>query len=73
MGQEYLPGRIGTAAGVTLGFSIGLGGVGAPLFGVIADNYGLPAMMLTLATLPVVGLALALSLPRRREPSRSGA
>ena len=73
MGQEYLPGRIGTAAGVTLGFSIGLGGVGAPLFGVIADNYGLPAMMLTLATLPVVGLALALSLPRRRGPSRSGA
>src|SRR5215211_4032296 len=73
MGQEYLPGRIGVAAGVTLGLSIGLGGVGAPVFGAIADNYGLPAMMLTLATLPIVGLALALSLPRRREPSRSGA
>ena len=73
MGQEYLPGRIGTAAGVTLGFSIGLGGVGAPLFGAIADNYGLSAMMLTLATLPIVGLVLALSLPRRKEPSRSGA
>jgi MFS transporter, FSR family, fosmidomycin resistance protein len=74
MGQEYLPGRIGTAAGVTLGLSIGLGGVGAPLFGAIADNYGLPAMMLALATLPIVGLALALSLPRRLEStSRSGA
>jgi hypothetical protein len=26
MGQEYLPGRIGLAAGVTMGLSIGLGG-----------------------------------------------
>ena len=65
MGQEYLPGRIGVAAGVTLGLSIGLGGVGAPIFGAIADNYGLPTMMLTLAALPLVGLALTLSLPRR--------
>jgi MFS transporter, FSR family, fosmidomycin resistance protein len=74
MGQEYLPGRIGTAAGITLGFSIGLGGVGAPMFGAIADNYGLPVMMLTLAALPILGLALALSLPRRPgSPSRSGA
>ena len=37
MGQEYLPGRLGVAAGVTIGLSIGLGGVGAPLLGVLAD------------------------------------
>ena len=65
MGQEYLPGRIGVAAGVTLGLSIGIGGLGAPIFGAVADSYGLPAMMLALAVLPVVGLALTLSLPRR--------
>jgi FSR family fosmidomycin resistance protein-like MFS transporter len=29
MGQEYLPGRIGVAAGFTMGLSIGLGGVAA--------------------------------------------
>ena len=63
MGQEYLPGRIGAAAGATMGLSIGLGGVGAPLFGALADSYGLPAMMLSMSTLPLVGLALALSLP----------
>ena len=63
MGQEYLPGRIGAAAGTTMGLSIGLGGVGAPLFGALADSYGLPAMMLSMSTLPLVGLALALSLP----------
>ena len=37
MGQEYLPGRIGVASGVTIGLSIGLGGVGAPLLGLLAD------------------------------------
>jgi FSR family fosmidomycin resistance protein-like MFS transporter len=66
MGQEYLPGRIGVAAGVTLGLSIGIGGLGAPLFGAVADSYGLPTMVLMLAILPVVGLALSLTLPRRR-------
>ena len=65
MGQEYLPGRIGVAAGITMGLSIGLGGVGAPLFGAIADAYGLPVMILTLAALPPIGLVLALTLPRR--------
>jgi FSR family fosmidomycin resistance protein-like MFS transporter len=65
MGQEYLPGRIGVAAGVTLGLSIGIGGLGAPLFGAVADSYGLPTMVLMLAILPVVGLALSLTLPRR--------
>src|SRR5215208_3473298 len=64
MGQEYLPGRIGVAAGVTMGLSIGLGGVGAPIFGALADAHGLPTMMLVACALPLVGLALALSLPR---------
>lgn len=63
MGQEYLPGRIGVAAGITMGLSIGLGGVGAPLLGILADHQGLPAMMLMLCSLPLVGLVLALSLP----------
>lgn len=65
MGQEYLPGRIGLAAGITMGLSIGLGGLGAPLLGAIADGYGLSAAMLVMAGLPVVGLLLSVSLPRR--------
>jgi MFS transporter, FSR family, fosmidomycin resistance protein len=72
MGQEYLPRRIGVAAGITMGLSIGLGGVGAPILGAIADSYGLSAMMLALAALPLIGLGLALSLPRRlKERPRS--
>jgi FSR family fosmidomycin resistance protein-like MFS transporter len=65
MGQEYLPGRIGLAAGITMGLSIGLGGLGAPLLGLLADNAGLSVTMLVIAVLPVVGLILAFTLPRR--------
>ena len=65
MGQEYLPGRIGLAAGVTMGLSIGLGGVGAPLLGLLADAGGLRTTMLAIAALPVLGLVLSLVLPAR--------
>jgi MFS transporter, FSR family, fosmidomycin resistance protein len=65
MGQEYLPGRIGLAAGITMGLSIGLGGVGAPVLGFLADRAGLPVTMLVIAALPVLGLLLTLTLPRK--------
>jgi FSR family fosmidomycin resistance protein-like MFS transporter len=68
MGQEYLPGRIGLAAGITMGLSIGLGGVGAPLLGLLADAGGLGTTMLAIAALPVAGLLLALFLPARTRP-----
>lgn len=65
MGQEYLPGRLGVSAGVTIGLSIGLGGVGAPLLGLLADAHGLRAVFETIAGLPVLALLLTLALPRR--------
>ena len=64
MGQEYLPGRIGLAAGITMGLSIGLGGIGAPLLGLVADTRGLSFTVLIIALLPILGLLLALTLPR---------
>ncbi len=64
MGQEYLPGRIGAAAGVTIGLSIGLGGAGAPLLGLIGDAHGLRAVFETIAALPLLALLLSLALPR---------
>jgi FSR family fosmidomycin resistance protein-like MFS transporter len=64
MGQEYLPGRLGVAAGVTIGLSIGLGGVGAPLLGILADSQGLRAVFELIAVLPVAALLLVLTLPR---------
>ncbi len=64
MGQEYLPGRLGMAAGVTIGLSIGLGGVGAPLLGLLGDAHGLRAVFETIAVLPLLALGLVLALPR---------
>lgn len=63
MGQEYLPGRIGLAAGITMGLSIGLGGAGAPILGAVADDYGLSTAILVMATLPLIGLLLTFTLP----------
>jgi FSR family fosmidomycin resistance protein-like MFS transporter len=63
MGQEYLPSRLGVAAGVTVGFAIGLGGVAAAIFGVIADHAGLHTVMWIVALLPLAGLAIAATLP----------
>jgi FSR family fosmidomycin resistance protein-like MFS transporter len=71
MGQEYLPGRLGVAAGVTIGLSIGLGGVGAPLLGVLGDAHGLKAVFETIAVLPLLALGLTLALPTRAPSPRS--
>jgi MFS transporter, FSR family, fosmidomycin resistance protein len=65
MGQEYLPGRLGVAAGVTIGLSIGLGGAGTPLLGLLADAHGLRAVFYVIAGLPVLALILAWALPSR--------
>ncbi|MBV9416324.1 MAG: MFS transporter [Solirubrobacterales bacterium] len=72
MGQEYLPGRLGVAAGVTIGLSIGLGGLGAPLLGLLADAHGLTAVFEIVAVLPLGALALTLALPRRTPREVSG-
>jgi len=66
MGQEYLPGRIGTASGMTLGLAIGLGGLGAPVLGVVADSFGLNTTLYVLALLPLGALALTFTLPPPR-------
>ena len=50
---------------MTIGLSIGLGGVGAPLLGLLAEAHGLTAVFETVAVLPLVALALTLALPRR--------
>jgi MFS transporter, FSR family, fosmidomycin resistance protein len=71
MGQEFLPGRIGVASGVTIGLSIGLGGVGAPLLGLLADAHGLRSVFELMTVFPVAALLLSLALPTRRDGDRT--
>jgi FSR family fosmidomycin resistance protein-like MFS transporter len=49
---------------VTIGLSIGLGGVGAPLLGLLADAHGLKAVFEVVAVLPLLALGLTFALPR---------
>jgi MFS transporter, FSR family, fosmidomycin resistance protein len=73
MGQEFLPGRIGVASGVTIGLSVGMGGVAAPLLGILADADGLRAVFELLVVFPLGALALSLLLPVRRDPVQAAA
>ena len=65
MGQEYLPGRVGTASGVTLGLAVSVGGIVTPGLGLVADRAGLRPALALLVAVPVVATFLALGLPRR--------
>ena len=71
MGQEFLPGRLGVASGVTIGLSVGMGGVAAPLLGILADADGLRSVFELIVIFPVAALALSLLLPVRRDPGHA--
>jgi FSR family fosmidomycin resistance protein-like MFS transporter len=64
MSQEYLPRSIGMASGLTIGLSIGLGGIAAVVLGAIADGISLRTAFYVVAAAPVAGILLASGLPR---------
>lgn len=68
MSQEYLPSRIGMASGLSIGFSIGLGGIAAVALGFVADEIDLRTAFLVCAAAPAVGAVLTLFLPPTRRP-----
>jgi FSR family fosmidomycin resistance protein-like MFS transporter len=63
LGQSYLPSRPAFASGVDIGLAIGLGGIAATALGLLADAYGLHAVLWTVAVLPLPALLLSLTLP----------
>lgn len=63
MGQNYLPNRVGLSSGITLGVAISIGGAATPVIGKIADIYGIWVAIASIACLPVLFLAVAMSLP----------
>ena len=65
LSQEMMPGYEGMASGLTIGLTIGLGGVGVTALGYIADHSGIPAVFEILSLLPILGGLLALFLPGR--------
>ena len=65
LSQEMMPGYEGMASGLTIGLTIGLGGVGVTGLGFIADLYGVPAVFSIMPLLPLIALLLSTLLPRR--------
>lgn len=70
LGQDFLPRRVGTASGVTLGLTVSVGGLAAPALGALADATSLRTALLPLVALPALGRLLLCGL---REPVPPGA
>jgi FSR family fosmidomycin resistance protein-like MFS transporter len=71
MAQHLLPRNLGIASGLMVGFAIGAGGICVTLLGVLADHFGVPFALRSIAVLPFVGLILSIML-RYEEQGRTG-
>jgi MFS transporter, FSR family, fosmidomycin resistance protein len=70
MGQEYMPRHIGTASGLVIGLSVGLGGIAALALGRLADASSLRTALYVAAAAPMLAVLLAAQLPRARKGAR---
>lgn len=59
-GQELVPLRVGTVAGLFFGLAFGLGGIGAAALGQVADAAGIVFVFKLCSFLPALGLLAAL-------------
>ncbi|MEU3634432.1 MFS transporter, partial [Streptomyces fradiae] len=66
LAQDFLPSRVGTASGVTLGLTVSVGGLAGPLVGGLADATSLRTALAPLALLPLLAWLLLRTL---REPA----
>ncbi|MFD1365123.1 MFS transporter [Actinoplanes sichuanensis] len=58
LGQDYLPSRVGTASGVTLGLTVSVGGLASPVIGALADATSLQAALMPLVVMPALSLLI---------------
>ncbi|MGW7545201.1 MFS transporter [Streptomyces sp. NPDC054770] len=68
LGQDYLPTRVGTAGGVTLGLTVSIGGLVSPLIGSIADATSLRTALAPLILMPALSWLLFRTLPEPTAP-----
>jgi len=67
LGQDFLPRRVGTASGVTLGLAVSVGGLAGPLVGALAEASSLRVALGCLVVFPVLAWLTARTL---REPAQ---
>ncbi|MDO4178132.1 MAG: MFS transporter [Phascolarctobacterium sp.] len=61
--QNMMPNNVGMASGLTIGFSVGMSGFGVTVLGYLADTFGLPNVLESIAILPVVAALVATRIP----------
>ncbi|GAB3563025.1 MFS transporter [Spelaeicoccus albus] len=67
LGQDFLPTRVGTASGVTLGLAVSVGGLAAPAVGALAEAVNLQTALLVLLLAPAASWFVARGM---REPTQ---
>ncbi|MFF8609584.1 MFS transporter [Streptomyces sp. NPDC015346] len=70
LAQDYLPSRVGTAGGITLGLTISIGGLLSPLIGRLADATSLRTALIPLIAMPALSWLLFLTLTEPAVPGR---
>ncbi|MGC5401018.1 MFS transporter [Streptomyces sp. DT20] len=73
LGQDYLPTRVGTASGITLGLTVSIGGLASPLIGSIADATSLRTALTPLILMPALSWLLFRTLPEPAAPMPAAA
>jgi FSR family fosmidomycin resistance protein-like MFS transporter len=59
------------ASGLTVGFVIGMGGVGAGLLGIVADSWGVMTVLKLIVYMPAVGFIPGLMIPYPSKRARA--
>ncbi|MFC6066288.1 MFS transporter [Streptomyces ochraceiscleroticus] len=73
LGQDYLPSRVGTASGITLGLTVSIGGLVSPVIGSVADATSLRTALVPLVLMPVLSWLLFRTLPEPTLPQPADA
>jgi FSR family fosmidomycin resistance protein-like MFS transporter len=69
LAQDYLPTRVGTASGITLGLMVSVGGLASPLIGSLADATSLRTALTPLIAMPALSWLLFRTLPEPAVPN----
>ncbi|MEU8782531.1 MFS transporter [Streptomyces sp. NPDC048637] len=68
LAQDYLPSRVGTASGITLGLTVSVGGLAGPLIGSLADATSLKTALIPLILMPALSWLLYRGMPEPAVP-----
>ena len=66
LGQSFVPHHLGMASGISFGVMVCIGGMMSPVLGALGDACGLQAVMVAVAVIALVGIGIALAIPKNR-------